>query len=93
MQNIIKGDGLLKIGHVNSQSLPANWDEFKRIFSNLMFDIINVSETWFQKHHTNKLYTLHSYKLYRNDRISKRKLGYIYEIYCLKIIHTLYTYT
>ena len=75
IQEAIKGDATIKIGHVNAQSLPGNWDEFKRIFSKLLFDIIVVSETWFQKHHTNKFYSLHSYKLYRNDRCGKRGGG------------------
>ena len=65
----------IKICHVNTQSLPSNFIEFVRLFSNSVFDVIVISESWLKKHHSSKTYSLFSYKLYRNDRYDKRGAG------------------
>ncbi|KAJ1526320.1 hypothetical protein ONE63_009469 [Megalurothrips usitatus] len=44
----------LKIVHINAQSLPKHFDEFRYIFENGKIDIIGVSETFFKdSSHTN----------------------------------------
>ena len=81
----------IKICHVNAQSIPANYIEFLRLFSNQAFDIITVSETWFKQCHSNKAFSLFGYKLYRNDRYDKRGGGigvYIKQTLKSKVLFT-----
>lgn len=58
----------LLVCHVNAQSLPAHFVEFKHFFNNKNYDVIAVSETWFNENHSSNLYQLDNYILFRNDR-------------------------
>lgn len=63
--------GLLKIAHVNSQSLLCHIDEFRDLFSPCSFDLILVCETWLKPNITDTTVGLPSYTLFRNDRVHK----------------------
>lgn len=58
----------LSICHVNAQSLPAHFMEFKNFFINNTYDIIAVTETWFHQNLGNNLFSLDNHILFRNDR-------------------------
>ena len=66
---------LLKIGHMNSVSLPLHRDEIARVLYKTKFDILGVCETNI-KHNTPKdLYNIKGYKLFHVDRNHKNSGG------------------
>lgn len=48
---------VLKVCHPNAQSLPAKIDELRYIFesSDVLVDVVCVSETWFSSWHSDNL--------------------------------------
>ncbi|XP_046395714.1 uncharacterized protein LOC124162953 [Ischnura elegans] len=67
--------GLLKLSHVNAQSLLAHFEEFKLYYHTNVVHVIGVSETWLKPSVTSNVVSLPDFTLYRNDRETKRGGG------------------
>lgn len=53
----------------NARSLNAlKRDYFNHVFQNLKIDVVCVVETWFEEKFNDDVYSLHDFKLVRNDR-------------------------
>jgi hypothetical protein len=66
----------LKFCHINAESLPGHFDDFKDIFSRIInFDIIGISETWLKPSLVSSNFDLPGYCLLRNDRMGKDRGG------------------
>lgn len=78
----------LKICHVNVENLQVHRDTFLNSFSNAMFDVITVSETFLKPIIPSTPYLIKDYDLLRHDRESKEggglavyiKKGLIYKL-------------
>ncbi|XP_020296435.1 uncharacterized protein LOC109861274 [Pseudomyrmex gracilis] len=60
---------ILKVCHVNCQSLMAHFDEFRTYFIDSDYDIICLSKTWLKPVISDQLVSLPGYHLFRHDRI------------------------
>jgi len=67
----VEGKGLLKVVHVNVESLPVHWLEFQAIFENGCYDIIGASETFLKDGTCADFFQLKGFKMFRNDRAGK----------------------
>lgn len=63
------------ICHINAQSLIAHRDDMLNTFSNGLYDMILVTETWLKPSISSRLIELSGYKLVRNDRVHRRGGG------------------
>lgn len=66
---------LLNVCHFNACSINPKIDEIRSIFSEVNMHIICISETWLKAYRSNKSLELTGYKMFRNDRTSKRGGG------------------
>lgn len=62
---------LLKVSHVNAQSLLCHIDEFRTIFETSDFDIILISESWLKPSVNDNAISIPGYFIYRNDRLNR----------------------
>lgn len=62
---------ILRVCHVNAQSLSAHIDEFSHHFTLRDFHLISVSETWLKPHIASDIVKLENYNLHRCDRLNK----------------------
>ena len=67
----------LSIIHLNCRSLVANFDTVCNFLQtlNCKFDIIALSETWFNENTCNEIFSLNGYNLYTCNRKNKRGGG------------------
>lgn len=60
---------VIRMCHVNCQSLWGHWAEFKLYFEKEKYDIICMSETWLKESKIkDEMIHLDNYKIFRNDR-------------------------
>ncbi|XP_039288347.1 uncharacterized protein LOC120352337 [Nilaparvata lugens] len=57
--------------HINAQSLPAHFDEFKLMLSRVNIDVIAISETFLKPSLLSSYFEVPGYTLFRNDRTGK----------------------
>ena len=60
-------DELIKIEHVNAQSLLSNFNEIEILLSNRDVDILCISESWLLPDMQNNLISIPGYSIYRCD--------------------------
>jgi Reverse transcriptase (RNA-dependent DNA polymerase) len=78
----------LKICHINAQSIRNHYDEILMLSRDLNFDILCVSETWFNLYVIDNDFRIPGYDLYRIDRQHKNGGGVaIYARSKLKVSH------
>ncbi|XP_075153914.1 uncharacterized protein LOC142227324 [Haematobia irritans] len=70
----------LNVIHFNAQSIvpsrtSSKIDEIRLVFSNNVFDVICISETWLKDHIGNEAVALDGYNLHRMDRVASRGGG------------------
>lgn len=63
---------LLKLSHVNAQSLLAYFEDFKLYYYTIVVHVIGVSETLLKPSIISDVISLPDFVLYRNDRETKR---------------------
>ncbi|XP_020297043.1 uncharacterized protein LOC109861696 [Pseudomyrmex gracilis] len=66
---------LLRVCHVNCQSLMAYLDDFRLFFTDSQYDIICLSETWLKPAIHDQMVELSGYQLFRYDRTGKSRGG------------------
>ena len=67
----------MHIAHLNWQSLTIIFDLIKLHIKYDKFDILTLSETWFNTNHKKQTYNLKGYELFRLDRESTEDDGNI----------------
>ena len=67
----------LEIAHLNAESLKCrqHFHEVKEMGLDKKFDILTISETWFNSTNTNASVEIDGYRIYRLDRLGKAGAG------------------
>ena len=64
---------VLKVGHLNIRSLPKHLDELKIFLQDNPFDILCLSETWFNETWTDTELYVDGYNIVRKDRAGAQR--------------------
>ena len=83
----------IRIGHVNSVSLPKYRDEISRVAISTKMDILGASETYVKNHTPKDLYQIQGYKFFHLNRDRKNSGGvgiFVKDIYKAKKIEVNY---
>lgn len=72
----------LKIAHLNARSLKnfIRFHELKEMVSQKNFDILTISENWFNSSVSNASVALDGHTLYRLDRLLKADVEYVHTL-------------
>ena len=75
LRDLKNNNNWLRIGHLNSRSVPKHIHEIRRLFKDCGFDIVAVSETFIKEHTPEDMYTIENYKFYKLNRIHSTQGG------------------
>ena len=83
--------GLLKVGHVNSRSIPCHIDDLIMLCNNRNYDVLCVSETWLKNSVPATQFNIPGYYIFRQDRLYARSGGvaiYVRDSFHAEVIGT-----
>ena len=68
-------DSFLKIGHLNTSSVPKHRDELANLFHACKFDVFGAGETFIKDHTPKSVFSISDYKFFHKNRKKRSKGG------------------